>query len=324
MNNRTKAYLALLTTALVWGVAPPIIKYSLGFVTPVEFLALRFLIVSFFILPVFLIKFKKRPFEIKDMPLVLLTSLCGTSLTLGLLFWGLAKTSAIDAAVIAATCPLMIVLAGAIFLKEVITKQEKIGLVFAFSGTLIAVVSPLVNGGKIFQSGNVSGNLLIFISNISWTAYSILSKKVTKKYSSFNITAFSFFIGLITFAPLFLYQRLATIDYFKSVLLPSPPLFYIHPQALPGILYMSFLGSIIGYFAYTYGFSLIEASEATIFTYLQPIFTIPLAVFWLGEKISPSFLGGAFLIFIGVLLTEYKRKSIIKGHESKNSSSMVR
>jgi drug/metabolite transporter (DMT)-like permease len=310
VNTRTKAYLALLTTSLIWGFAPPIIKYSLGFVSPVEFLTLRFLIVSVLISPLFLFKLIKNPFELKDAALLILTSLCGTSLTLGLLFWGLSKTSAIDSAVIAATCPLMIVGAGAIFLKEIITKQEKLGLFLAFLGTMIAVASPLINGNKLFTSANAWGNFLIFISNISWAAYSILSKKTAKKYPTFNITALSFFVGLITFVPLYLLEKKELItclagrpaNYF--LLIPEFP-------ALLGILYMSLLGSIIGYFTYTYGFSLIEASEATLFSYLQPIFAAPLAVLWLGEKVTPVFLIGAVFIALGVFLTEYKRKSII-------------
>jgi len=299
MEKRNKAYLALLTTSLIWGFAPPIIKYSLGFVTPIEFLTLRFLIVSVLISPIFLFKLIKNPFQLKDVPLLILIALCGTSITLGLLFWGLSKTSAVDSAVIAATCPLMIVASGAIFLKEIITKQEKLGLFFAFLGTMIAVISPLINGDKLFNSANVFGNLLIFISNITWTIYSILSKKLTKKYPSFNITALSFFVGLLTFAPLFFLTASTNL-----VSLLSNPGF-------PGILYMSLLGSVIAYFTYTYGFSLIEASEATLFSYLQPLFSMPLAVLWLKERISPTFIFGALLIALGVFLTEYKKKRII-------------
>jgi drug/metabolite transporter (DMT)-like permease len=292
MEKRNKAYLALLTTSLIWGFAPPIIKYSLDFVTPIEFLFFRFLIVCLCIFPIFLVKLKKNPFKFKDLNLLILISLCGTSLTLGLLFWGLSLTTAVDSALIAAMCPLMIVVAGVIFLKETITKQEKYGLILAFLGTLIAVVSPLVNG-RVF-TGSLWGNFLIFLSNITWVAYSILSKKVAHKYSSFNITALSFFVGLLTFTPLFFLTA--------STNLIS---FLINP-GFPGILYMSLLGSIIAYFTYTYGFSLIEASEATLFSYLQPLFSMPLAVLWLKEQISLAFIFGAVFITLGVFLTEWK------------------
>ena len=300
MTKRAKAYLCLMTTTIIWGISPPIIKYTLNFVNPIEFLAIRFIIVCIIILPIFIIKLKKQPFKLKDLPMLSLVAICGTTLTLGFLFWGLSLTTSLDAAVLASINPLLIVIGGAIFLKEIITKQEKIGLAFAFFGTLIAVVSPLINGSKALHSENIIGNLLIFISNLTWVSYSLFSKKFSKKYSSFNITAFSFFIGLITFTPLLIYQKLSMPEQF----------FYLPSQAIPGILYMSLFGSVIAYFTYTYGFSLIEASEATLFTYLQPIFTVPLAIIWLKEIVSNSFIVGAIFIVIGVFLTEYRPRKI--------------
>jgi drug/metabolite transporter (DMT)-like permease len=76
--------------------------------------------------------------------------------------------------------------------------------------------------------------------------------------------------------------------------------------AIPGILYMSAISSVIAYFTYNLGYSLIEASEATLFDYLKPIFAAPVALMWLGEQITLPFLVGAGLIFLGVVLTEIR------------------
>ncbi|MBU0619027.1 DMT family transporter [Patescibacteria group bacterium] len=308
MTIRIKAYLALITTAIIWGISPPIIKYTLNFISPTDFLFWRFLLVSILILPVFLKKIKVQPFELCDLPQILLVAFCSTSLTLGLLFFGLNKTSSVDAAVLAATVPIMIVLGGVVFLKEVITRQEKIGLALAFGGTLIAVLSPLLKSSGTFTTQNLLGNILILVSNISWATYTLLGKNLAKKYSSFNLTAMAFFVGLITYIPLFLLSSSyrITMNFLPNI------------QAIPGILFMSLFASIIAYFTYAYGVSLIEASEATLFTYLQPIFTIPLAVFWLGETVDPSFIMGAIFIVIGVFLTEYKKQSVKSEQRSSN------
>jgi len=69
-------------------------------------------------------------------------------------------------------------------------------------------------------------------------------------------------------------------------------------------LYMALLGSMVAYFTYIYGLAKIEASEATIFTYLQPLFAVPLAAVWLAEKITLLFLIGALLIGLGVFICE--------------------
>ena len=69
---------------------------------------------------------------------------------------------------------------------------------------------------------------------------------------------------------------------------------------------MVIFSSVLAYFAFESGLRLIEASETTLFAYLQPIFAAPVAVFWLGERISPPFLLGAGIIAIGVFLSEYR------------------
>ncbi len=82
---------------------------------------------------------------------------------------------------------------------------------------------------------------------------------------------------------------------------------YMSPPFLYGILYMSLLSGIAAYILYQYGLKYIEASEASIFYYLQPLVAIPAAVILLHERLSPLFIIGAVIIMIGVFLAE-KRK----------------
>ena len=83
-------------------------------------------------------------------------------------------------------------------------------------------------------------------------------------------------------------------------------------KALGGILYMAIFSSVIAYTLYEYGLSIIEASEATLFAYLQPIFAAPVALLWLKEKITPPFIIGAVVIGLGVAISEYRTKEEIK------------
>lgn len=82
---------------------------------------------------------------------------------------------------------------------------------------------------------------------------------------------------------------------------------YMSPPFLWGILYMSLLSGIAAYILYQYGLKFIEASEASIFYYLQPLVAIPAAVIFLHESLSPLFIVGAVIITIGVYIAE-KRK----------------
>lgn len=82
---------------------------------------------------------------------------------------------------------------------------------------------------------------------------------------------------------------------------------YMSPPILYGILYMSFLSGIAAYILYQYGLRYIEASEASVFYYLQPLIAIPAAMIFLREGLSPLFIVGGVIITIGVYLAE-KRK----------------
>jgi drug/metabolite transporter (DMT)-like permease len=75
-----------------------------------------------------------------------------------------------------------------------------------------------------------------------------------------------------------------------------------------GVWYMAILSGTLAYFLYVRGQKSIEVSEAALFNYLQPIFSIPLAVFWLQESLTPTFVIGAIIIACGVIIAEYKKK----------------
>jgi len=289
---RKTAYLALIATMIIWGLSPPIIKFTLNFINPFEFLFFRFLVAGLvFLLPTLnLIRKNWASFQ-KNWQRYLLLGLLGTPITLFFLFSGLKLTSAIDASLIAVIAPILVVAGGGFFLKEKITKNEKIGLVIALIGTVITLIQPLLE--KQTQS-SIKGNLLVLTGTIVWATFTLLSKK-NKQLNSFILAGCSFLIGFFIFLPFFCLTRVNT---------PLTGLFLINLRALPGIIYMAFLGSVVAYFTYLWGLKKIEASEATIFTYLQPIFAIPAALIILGEQPTLPFAIGALFIAIGVYLSE--------------------
>ncbi len=296
MNQRLLAYAALIITVVIWGVAGPVIKATFNEgLTPFTFLTLRFLLNVLIISPILFFYLKRHPIRWRDTPRLFLLTFLGTTLTLTLIFLGLEKTTALDAVLIIATAPIFIVVAGAIFLKEKITSLEKVGLMVALTGVGITIIQPLLERG-LFAQENLVGNLLILASNITWTAFTIISKEDLKRHSPFLITGSAFIFGLLTFIPLAIIENPNLIETVRN----------LGPSAWAGVFYMSVFSSIVAYFAYNWGLSKIEASEAALFLYLEPVFAAPLAYIWLGEAITPTFLIGATVIAAGVILTEYR------------------
>lgn len=287
--ERKKAYLALLSASFIWGIAPPVIKYTLKFITPFGFLFYRFLITTIIALPFFLQRIKKIRPSLKDWLLYFILGFLCAPANLSLLFWGIQKTSSIDASVISIASPIMIVLGGAFFLKEQVTPKEILGIVIAFIGTIITIIQPLLETNKNPFS-YIEGNILVFAGTIVWVAFVLLTKK-NLHLDPIIISLFSFMTGLIFFLP---------FSFFQPLSLPLP--------ALPGVFFMSIFSSLIAYTAYTFGLSKIEASEATVFTYLQPIFALPVAILLLQEKPTFPFILGSFLVILGVFICEHKTK----------------
>jgi drug/metabolite transporter (DMT)-like permease len=82
---------------------------------------------------------------------------------------------------------------------------------------------------------------------------------------------------------------------------------YMSPPILYGILYMSLISGVLAYVLYQTGLKHIEASEASVFYYLQPIAAIPVAMILLHETLSPLFLVGIIVITTGVWLAERRK-----------------
>lgn len=291
-SKRSFAYALLLLNTILWGLSPPIIKVALNFVSINQFLLGRYLLASLIFLPIYFLTQKKTGLEIRNLKLVILLALLGTPLTLIPLYEGIKLTSSIEASILTATGPLMIIIGGGLFLKERITRNEKLGLTVAILGTLLLILGPIINDGVGFKF-SLLGNFLILGSNIIWTVFLLLVKKL--KVDASQISLVSYLVAIPIFA-LLLFLEPSSLNT-KYLILNTSALF--------GIIYMAIGGSIIAFWAYTKGQEYIEAGEAAIFTYLQPLITFPLAYFWLHESISSVGLAACLLIAAGVYISEY-------------------
>jgi len=286
-KSRRLAYLAIIISAFIWGIAPPIIKYTLRFISPISFLFYRFLIASLIVAIPTILRIKKIKPTKKDWLSYLFLGFLCTPLNLLLLFLGINKTSAIDASLISITAPIFIAIGGVVFLKECVTKKELLGLGIAVIGTFFTIFQPLLESRSNF-SANIEGNFLVFLGTLVWVCFILLAKKY-RHLDPFILSSFSFMVGLVCLIP------------FVSL---NTKYLILNTNALYGVLFMAFFSSVVAYFAHLYGLSKIEASEAEVFTYLQPIFAVPIASVFLGEKISAPFLLGAALIGIGVFISK--------------------
>lgn len=296
-NHRLFSYFLLIVTAIIWGVAGSVIKFTLEGIPTIPFLTYRFLISSLISIP-FILIYKKTIFNRKYFFGILLFGLLST-ISLLLLFFGLENTTVLDMTFITLTGPLMIALAGARVFKDRITQKEKLGMAIVLVGSIITIIQPIFENG--FAKLHITGNILVLGYLLLNTVAVIYAKKALRNnVNPFALTSIMFVVGLLLMLPIFFVTQNQN---FLGLVNDLPVKYHL------GVWFMAMVSGNLAYFTYIRGQKSIEVSEASLFSYLNPVFSAPLAILWLGEKFTPIFLLGAVFIIFGIIVAEYKKPS---------------
>ncbi|MBI2414794.1 EamA family transporter [candidate division WWE3 bacterium] len=315
-KNILLAHLALLTATIIWAGAGPIIKLTLDYLPPFTFMVLRFVIVGAILLPYLLIALKRTPIDWADVPNIFWLGLFGQA-SIVLIFIGLKYTTAIDSSIINVLTPIATIAAGHYFYKERVNLVQKFGYGIATFGMLFIAIEPTLttNGSLVPTHLRIFGNLLIVIYQLTWPAYIVLGKRMMgeksdttnktfnyfhlhqmhKKYDSTLLTMLTFYVGLIVLIPFALWEIFG-INTPQQIILNFP--------AILGLLYMAIFSSIVAYTLFEWGLTKIATSETAIYNYISPLFAIPIAMLFLGEKLSVLILCGMVVIATGVVIAE--------------------
>jgi drug/metabolite transporter (DMT)-like permease len=293
--HRLKAYFLLAVVSVIWAVASPIIKYTLGAVPPLLFLTYRFGLSTLISIICFFIFGFHFPKETKIRWELILYGFLTSTVSLGLLFFGLENTTVLDMSLITLVNPLLVTLAGVYFLKEHVTKKEKVGMAIALVGTVITVIEPFFQNSHSLTG--FSGNMLIILYLLFTAWGTVLAKKLLREdINPLTLTNTSFIIGFITLFP------------FALLKYPAGAISAIPLSCHLGVIYMAVLSGSLAYYLSNKAQKTIEIGEAAVFSYIYPLLSTPLAVIWLGEKITPTFVFGAIIIAFGVVIAETKKK----------------
>ncbi len=288
--------LALIITNVIWGAAIPIFKYSLVNVPPFIFLFIRSFGAALIFLPATFLVHQRL--SIKDFVNIFIASLTGIAIPIALLFLGLQRAPSLNFALIVTTSPLLIYFSAVLLLKERPHNKILAGGMAAFIGALFVILAPILTTGK-FQAGEFTGNILFLFASISNVISILFIKKTLKKINIFELMFFMFALTAIVLIPL-IYVEFQTWSFDK-----------LTAQGLVGLIYGTIFSSAVAYFLQHYALLRINAQEVGIFSYLQPIVAILVAIPLLHEYPSVHYYVGSILVIIGVFIAEFhirKRK----------------
>lgn len=283
--------LALLTTSIIWGVTLPLMK-----VTLLVFPALSLAFFRFLIATTLSVSFSELSnLKPKDYLHIGFYAIFGITINIGLLLLGLKYTSTINAVLILSLSPLFTSLLAALTLKEKIAPLHLIGIILAFSGILVYILFPVFSQKEHFAL-SLAGDLLIFLSMFCAAVFTIGSKKLFEYYSSKEVSAVSFLVGVVSFLPF------AVLEFVNN---PNWPL-KINLFYLCSLLFLGVCSAYLAYNLLEWGLSKVSVHLNQTISYLSTIIAIVLSYVFLGEKLYSVFPLSLLLVSLGIyLVTPY-------------------
>ncbi|WP_068504351.1 DMT family transporter [Paenibacillus kribbensis] len=201
-----------------------------------------------------------------------------------LTYEGLTQVSASRAGMISALIPMFILLSTPLILKEKVTWRAWLGSLISIAGVYLLFQSKTSDP----SSGTLEGDVMIFLSCVAWSFYTVLGKKYGATTDPLTLTA-----GAAVYGSLF--SAISSIGAIGSASI------HITPTAWLCILYVSTFASVVAYFCWNAGVKLVGAAKAAPFINLLPIWTVLLGVVLLGEQISGIALAGGGLAMMGAI-----------------------
>ncbi len=289
-----------LWAVVFWGVSFIATKVALREVHPFTLLILRFGIGGLLLLLIQLLLLRDRgflkSFSSKDWVSIIFLAIVGISGHTLLQAYGLLYTSAINTGWIVATMPIFITIAARLFLGERITARRMIGILVGFLGILL-VISKGVFSISIFRFDSTFGDILVLISAITWTAFTVGGRGFLSRFSPLTAITPIMIVGCLTTLPLtWLGGEWGILFRFSLV-------------AWSGIL---FLGVFCSGLAYLFWYSALERRDSSVvgvYLYMEPLVTLIGAYFLLNEEIRWITLAGGVMILLGVYLATRKFSS---------------
>ena len=201
------------------------------------------------------------------------------------LFLAIDLTTVAKAAIIFYSMPVWFALMAHVGLPdERITPVKALGLLLAFAGTAVAILTGLGGG-----AGSVAGDLCALAAAIGWALTAFLARRAPMRDEGPEMQLF--WMVLVS-AP---------------ILLVAAPLFgpLIRDLQPVHILWLVVQASVVvtgGFITWLWLFSVYPVSTVASFSFLTPVFSLVLGAVLFGESITLPLLLGAGLVGIGIML----------------------
>ncbi|MBT2255436.1 DMT family transporter [Priestia megaterium] len=270
-----------------WGVSFVSTKAVLDKLDPYTLLVLRFGIGALFLLVLLVLKRYPLNIPLKYIPHLIVLGILGVFVHQVIQATALLTINASAAGWIISFSPVFTVILSVFFLHEKMTVLKASGMIVAIIGVLL--VTTATNQQSFQPSINV-GYLLMILSTLNWAIYSVLLKRLHIQLPSLVVTFYMCLIGFTLTTPFLVRNKgWEMIPFLTSVE-------WAH------LLFLGVFVSGVAYWYWAKALEVLEASQVSVFLYLEPVATLITAILLLQEKIIPVSILGGIIIIMGVIL----------------------
>lgn len=276
---------ALILCNIIWACDYPFYNLVLGrYISPLAMVTASLIIAALLSVTPLLWE-KAEHVEPKDR-----LTMLGAALLMGLMrklcmMFGLAETSAIDGSIISTTTPLLVLALSVIIGIERLTVTRVLGLLMGMCGTIAIIVS---SNSEAHQHSSAWGNTLIIISACVSATYMVWLRRLVSKYRITTVLRWIYCTSAFVVLP-FGIDSLTKIDFghMPTEIVLASLFVLVVPTYLPNLLL-------------NYSLRVVPPTTSSVYSYLQPVVAIALAVAMGLDKLHPDTILFAVVIFVGV------------------------
>jgi len=228
----------------------------------------------------------------KNILLMTVISILGVTIFNSFTYISLQTTLVINSTLMASVAPVMMIGFSWLIFRTKTTTLQFTGIILSLLGAFAIILKGSLN--NLYNLYFTAGDLWMLGAVVSWCLYSVLLKKIDSKTSQLANLEVMIIIGVIFIIPFYIFES------FNTSYLPSTGL------DLAIIGYVAVFASIVAFFSWNKGVSIIGPNRASLFLHLIPVFSAIWAVSFLNEKFAFFHVIGVLFILSGIILSNIK------------------
>ncbi|MGI4787435.1 MAG: DMT family transporter [Janthinobacterium lividum] len=281
---------------LLWAGSSLAAKIALQTIPPMTLAFTRFSLAALLMYGIALIRKVDMRVARRDWGAFWSMGVLGLAMTYLLAYQGLRLTTASNFALLHATETVFLTVLAFFFLGEALPRTKLLGICLGLAGVYL-----IISNGLVIQSFSHSaqGNLLVALALAFEASSSIVGKNLLARYPPLSVVTYQMLSGAVALAPFCAYELTRQISSGHPLVLPPV-------DALWSLLYLIIPCTVLGYLIWFTVLDKCDASEMSVFLFIQPVAGALLGSYFLGDKITPFTIIGALMVLVAVGLVNHR------------------